>query len=85
MSLFGSTRGSRVERAALALLALLTACSDQPATSALRIAVIDGATGEPTPARLELVDERGAAVLPDGTLRVLGDCDGHPATSWDDA
>lgn len=46
--------------------------------------MVDGATRALTPARIELIDERGVAQVPGGALRVLGECEGHPQHDWDD-
>lgn len=73
----------------LAPAALVVSCSSSPGSpeaepaaepATLRISVVDAATGAPTPARLELVDERGVAHVPPAALRLPGECAGHAAT-----
>ena len=73
---------------AIPLLLLLSAggCGEssapheQPAT--LKLTIRDVATGEPTSARVELLDENGHAVIPDDALTVFSDCGNVPAHAW---
>ncbi len=66
--------------AAAALCTALAACA--PSGGRVELAVVDAATGEPTPARLEILDAGGAAHVPDGALEVAGDCGWLPVHNW---
>jgi hypothetical protein len=57
-----------------------SAPSEQPGT--LELTIRDAATGEPTPARVELLDEYGRAVVPDDALTVFSDCGNAPIHAW---
>ena len=48
----------------------------------LELTIRDAATGEPTPARVELLDEDGHAVIPDDALTVFSDCGNVPVHAW---
>jgi len=73
---------------AIPLLLLMSACGredssaphEQPGT--LELTVRDAATGEPTSARVELLDEDGHAVIPDDALTVFSDCGNVPVHGW---
>ncbi len=66
--------------AAALLCGAVAACA--PTGGRVELAVVDGATGEPTPARVEILDESGAAHVPEGALRVAGDCGWLPVHNW---
>ncbi|MBW2270161.1 MAG: CehA/McbA family metallohydrolase [Deltaproteobacteria bacterium] len=57
----------------------LIACSETPAT--LEIRVVDE-SGQPTPARLELLDEAGQSHIADDGLRVKTECFTTPLPDW---
>jgi hypothetical protein len=73
-----------VSRAALlVVLALLGACAEPPeATGTLRLAVLDAATGTPTPARLEIRRHDGQFVVPDAALDLTLECFMAPPPDW---
>ena len=50
-------------------------------TGTLELTIVD-ASGETTPARIELRDATGAAVVPDDALPVFGDCGQLPLHNW---
>ena len=66
----------------LAMVWLLSLVGCAPGASPVVIRVVDGATGEPVPARVELLDGNGVAVIPDDALRVFSDCGNVPAHAW---
>ncbi|MFB3111635.1 MAG: CehA/McbA family metallohydrolase [Gemmatimonadales bacterium] len=48
----------------------------------LELTIRDAVTGEMIPARVELLDEDGGAIIPDDALTVFSDCGNVPAHSW---
>ncbi len=49
----------------------------------LELSVVDGSTGQPIPARLELLAENGKTVVPDdGAVPIAADCGLSPLQSW---
>ena len=46
---------------------------DDKGTGLLKVTVLDDATGKPTPARVELLDEKGKAVIASDALLIGGD------------
>lgn len=72
----------RPSAAALALATLLVSgCRGQP-QGTLRLAVLDGPGGVPTPARIELVDSAGEALVAPSAMKVAGDCGWKPIHNW---
>ncbi|MDH3745112.1 MAG: CehA/McbA family metallohydrolase, partial [Acidobacteriota bacterium] len=73
---------------AIALLVLLStgSCDESGAphepAGTLVLTVRDAATGEPTSARVELLDEGGLAVIPEDALTVFSDCRNLPVHAW---
>ncbi len=55
--------------------------SSEP-SGTLELTILDAATGAPTPARVELLDENGRAVVPDDALTVFSDCGSLPVEAW---
>ena len=70
----------------LAALLASAACrvGDGSATppGSLELTVVDAATGRPTPARVELLDPGGAALIADDALAVFADCGQPPIDAW---
>ncbi len=73
---------SRRLRSAVALIALAAGVGCAPPGGRVELAAVDAATGEPTPARLEILDPGGVAHVPDGALEVAGDCGWLPVHNW---
>ena len=48
----------------------------------LELTIRDAGTGEPTPARVELLDEDGHAIIPGDALTVFSDCGNVPVHTW---
>ncbi len=73
--------GTGVRQLLLALFgaSLCWACSDR---ASLELTLRDAATGEPTPARVELSAADGRQIIPDDTLRVFADCGRIPFHNW---
>ncbi len=63
-------------------IALAACLGCAPTGGRLALAVVDAATGEPTPARVEILDEAGGAHVADGALEVAGDCGWLPVHNW---
>ncbi len=59
---------------------LAVACT--PATGSLRVSVVDAASGEPTPARVELLDAAGEPHVPAAALRLTLQCATSPPAAW---
>lgn len=68
------------------VLVSLSRCDNNDAAAedfgTLELTIRDDATGRPTPARVELVDESGGAVIPDDALSVFSDCGNVPIHAW---
>jgi hypothetical protein len=45
----------------------------------LALTILDGATGRPTPARVQVIDAAGRSYVARDALKVPGDCADHPA------
>ncbi len=71
----------RVGRAALVALASCLACAPAP-SGTLALSVVDAETGAPTPARVELLDERGKAHVPPTALSLTLECFVAPLPEW---
>jgi hypothetical protein len=75
-------------RVAVALLLLLpvygcgSGSGSREPSGSLELTIRDAATGEPTPARVELLDRSGRAVVPDDALTVFSDCGSLPLDAW---
>jgi hypothetical protein len=54
----------------------------QEQTGTLELTIRDAATGEPTSARTELLDQDGRAVVPDDALAIFADCGNVPVHTW---
>jgi hypothetical protein len=63
-----------------AWVVLGAACS--PAKGRLAVSVVDSASGEPTPARVELLDASGEAHIPTSALRLTLQCATAPPAAW---
>ncbi len=48
----------------------------------LVLQVLDEATGDPTPARVEIVDASGTSFIASNALKVAGDCGWYPVHNW---
>jgi len=62
--------------------ALGAACA--PGRGVLTLALVDAATGLPSPARVEVLDESGSSWIAPGAIEVGGDCRGHASVPSDD-
>lgn len=51
-------------------------------TGILELVIRDAATREPTPARVELLDGDGQAIVPDDALTIFSDCGNLPVHAW---
>ena len=65
----------------LVLFFFLAACTKGEEGS-LQLRIRDAGSGAPTPARIELLDEHGEAVIPDQALPVFEDCGNIPVHNW---
>ena len=83
-----SKRAASAPAAAISLLLILTslACGggDPPGEEhgTVFLTLRDAATGEPTPARVELLDGKGKAYVPEDALRVSWRCASAPFHAW---
>ncbi|MDJ0868436.1 MAG: CehA/McbA family metallohydrolase [Myxococcota bacterium] len=61
---------------------MLAACSGATESGQLALRIVDAATGEPVPARVELLDATGAPVVPVPALRLDFECVAAPLPDW---
>ncbi len=54
----------------------------RPSGPRLELTVVDAATGRPTPARVEVLDDQGLPQIAPDALRVAGDCGWLPVHNW---
>lgn len=72
--------GTCVRLLAATGIALSLACT--PPTGRLMVRIVDGPDGEPTPARIELLDAEGEAHVPESALRLTLQCATAPPAAW---
>ncbi len=70
----------------LLLLVSTAGCEERSAPAellgTLELTIRDAATGKPTSARVELLNEQARAVIPDDALSVFSDCGNLPVHAW---
>jgi hypothetical protein len=69
--------------AVVLLLGVAAACAGEPAAvGTLELTLVDASTGEPTPARVEILSADGRSIVPDDALPIFADCGSVPVHNW---